>query len=165
MKATTNIIRNLILTATLTIGIYSNQAIAGNAASNDNNTTENNTFSVLSFGFENTPIITATSSDANKNVFVTGSVVISGYENAFLAKFDSKGNLLWKMVTGANHYGNSSNTLSVDNAGNSIITGHFSGEAQFGGITLHGARRSGFTASFDTNGNCISAQKIGTDIN
>lgn len=146
------------------MGIFNTCATAGNE-SNSNVIPENKFAADLNYGFENAPNITATATDNDKNLFVTGSVVLSGFENAFLAKFDSKGNLTWKMVTGGNHYGNHSTTLSVDKSGNSIITGDFSGQAKFGNIILEGARRSCFIAKFDSRGNCLSAEKTGTDIN
>lgn len=167
MKAYNKLLKCFALAAFLNIGF-----IPGSNAGNKISGLEipkaeiinNDVFSNLDFGFENTPVINDSKTDENNNLFVTGAVILSGYENAFLAKFDNNGVLLWKVVSGGSHYGNEARIVEVDKAGISTIKGDFSAEAVFGNFRLEGARKSFFIAKFDAEGNCISAEKTGTDI-
>lgn len=122
------------------------------------------TYSNLDFGFENDPVVNDKKNDKNKNLYVAGSIILEGYENAFLAKFNKEGILLWKVVSGGSHYGNESLLVEVDEEGISTLKGEFSSEAVFGNFKLEGARKSFFIAKFDAEGNCISAEKTGIDI-
>lgn len=165
MKTNNHILKCLAIAAFFNIGIQSANASEYNLKTVETSVSVNyDSFSNLNFGFENTPVIKDTKTDINNNLYVTGSVVLEGYENAFLAKFNNEGVLLWKTVSGGSHYGNESHAVEVDNAGFSTIKGEFSAEAVFGNFRLEGARKSFFIAKFDAQGNCISAEKTGVDI-
>lgn len=91
-------------------------------------------------------------SDASGNVFVCGFftgtasfgsgvslTANSNSQDAFVAKYDPSGNALWARAGGSPGNSDRANALSVDNMGNVIITGQFSGEANFGTESLSSA--------------------------
>jgi gliding motility-associated-like protein/uncharacterized repeat protein (TIGR01451 family) len=53
-------------------------------------------------------------------------------ETIFVAKYDKNGNFKWARKAGLLCYGNSSKGIAVDDLGNSVITGYFSGRSIFG---------------------------------
>jgi len=110
--------------------------------------------------------------DANGNSYVTGSffgsatfgtttLTSSGYEDIFVAKLDSNGNWLWaKKAGGQSNDGGRS--ITVDDNGNSYVTGVFEGSATFGTTTLTSSGGSDiFVAKLDINGNWLWAKKAG----
>jgi len=68
----------------------------------------------------------------------------SGGFDIFVAKMDSNGNWLWAKKAGGNDY-DVTYTISIDNTGNSYVTGIFRGTATFGSTTL---TNIGFTNIF-----------------
>jgi hypothetical protein len=61
----------------------------------------------------------------------------SGYEDIFVARYDSQGSLLWATraggsETGVEHDSDRGHGVAVDQAGNSYVTGRFHGSAVFG---------------------------------
>ncbi|PCI93810.1 MAG: hypothetical protein COB15_15710 [Flavobacteriales bacterium] len=96
-------------------------------------------------------------------IYPSGS---NGYE-AFLTKYDSQGNFLWVRVMSSTVSSGVYN-FSVDDSGNSYISGSFRGEIDFDngistdnliGINLNG---TGFLAKYDSNGNFLWS-KISSD--
>jgi hypothetical protein len=74
-------------------------------------------------------------------------------QNIFIAKLNSGGTARWASRAGSTYvdYGNS---LAVDSAGNSYITGGFSEKADFGNSSLQSAGEEDiFIAKYDQNGN------------
>jgi len=113
----------------------------------------------------------STAIDTDNNVYITGSfedtvifgayvLVSKGFENVFLAKYDSNGNVLWAYAYGGKApNGDASNGVIVDGENNPIIVGAFSSPAiQFGSVTLmnYGVNNI-FLAKFDENGNALWA--------
>src|SRR2546427_6466138 len=101
--------------------------------------------------------------------FGTTSLTSHGEEDAFLAKYDASGNLLWAKRGGGSYedfiFGN-----AVDGAGNCYVSGAFDGQATFGNITLTNkvdpSGQNGFIAKYDSAGNVLWAIQIsGTENN
>jgi hypothetical protein len=67
--------------------------------------------------------------------FGSTTLVSQGYEDAFLARLDVDGNFIWARRAGGCD-SDMGNDLSVDNAGNCLLTGGFSHSADFGPLTL-----------------------------
>ena len=80
------------------------------------------------------------------------NVTCTGDNDAFLAKYDLTGNLLWAISEGGLE---SDKALGVaaDNDGNVYICGYFKGTADFGGTIVTGAgNRDIYIAKYDANG-------------
>ncbi len=110
--------------------------------------------------------------DPSGNVFVTGyyasNAVFSttiltnaGSDEAFLAKYDGAGSLLW-----ANRIGGSGSdigySVATDSNGNCYAVGTFAGTASFGSsnLTALGAKDV-FIAKYDPTGNCVWVTQAG----
>jgi hypothetical protein len=79
----------------------------------------------------------------------------------FVAGYDSAGNLLWAKSAGGSDF-DSGHAIAMDIAGNSYLSGIFSGTATFGGITLTNAEgATHFIAKYSSSGNVLWAQKAG----
>jgi hypothetical protein len=116
--------------------------------------------------------------DANGNVYITGSfsspgiilggitLTNSGYEDVFIAKYNSSGTVLWARKAGGTG-SDIGNAIAVDASGNSYITGVFgSPSIIFGTTTLINIDNSGLTddifiAKFDASGNSLWAKSAG----
>lgn len=118
--------------------------------------------------------------DSNNNIYVTGdfdsptltfgstTLVNSGNQDAFLAKFDSNGTPLWaKSITGTQYdYGYA---LTVDSSNNVYVGGIFySDTINISGITLTNVEATSpsidhdvFFAKFDSTGNILWARSGG----
>lgn len=112
--------------------------------------------------------------DAAGNVYVTGEIEgtamfgttqVNGHpgtNDAFVAKYDTNGNLLW-----ANYYGGYSDdkarSIAIDPTGNIYITGEYMSTATFGSFTLtsNGGSEDIFVAKLDGSGNCLWAKSAG----
>jgi hypothetical protein len=110
--------------------------------------------------------------DAHGNIYLTGNfqskaafgtqpyLVSYGYEDMFIAKYDSNGICLW-----AAHGGGGANDegrgVSVDAIGNVYVMGLFcGGTGQFGNTTLSSmASQEMFIAKYDTAGNLLWARQ------
>ena len=116
--------------------------------------------------------------DPNANVYIAGdfkssdffsgtdTLFCNNYDDFFIAKYASNGNLLWIKGFGGNNTSTSFqgiNALSFDQFSNTIIAaGNFSGNSTFDTITLvSNGSTDAFVAKFDLNGNCIWAKKAG----
>lgn len=109
--------------------------------------------------------------DASGNSYITGffygtatfgtqTLVSTGVQDVFVAKYDNSGAFVW--ATSAGGAGSDiGNGINVDNAGNVVITGEFAGTATFGSQTLTSMNGSVdiFTAKLDANGNFLWAKK------
>ena len=105
--------------------------------------------------------------DRNGNIYITGffeSAVMSigtftfantASTKSFIAKYDSNGNVLWvKKPIG---FGNDrSESIAIDAAGNSYITGYYSGTVNFGtGNLTSSALFDFYLVKYDVNGNTV----------
>jgi molybdopterin-binding protein len=93
--------------------------------------------------------------------FDSYSLTSSGYSDIFVAKMDTDGNWLWASQAGGNSddegYG-----ITVDDSGNSYVTGYFEGTATFGAYSLTSSGYSDiFVAKMDAGGNWLWAFQAG----
>ncbi|MEP0393823.1 MAG: SBBP repeat-containing protein, partial [Nitratireductor sp.] len=91
----------------------------------------------------------------------TTNLTSAGNDDAFIAKYDSDGALVWAKNVGgtSDDYGQS---IEVDSSGNSYVTGYFQGTADFdpgaGTANLTSAGSSDvFLLKLDSDGNLVSA--------
>jgi hypothetical protein len=94
---------------------------------------------------------------ANNLITFPGSTVTLtaiGSNDAFLAKYDLSGNLLWARSAGGTD-NDKALGVTYDNAGNVFISGFFTNSATFGGsTTINGTGGEDiFVAKYDANGN------------
>ncbi len=69
---------------------------------------------------------------------------------------------IWDYSGGSDYH---SSTIVTDALGNSYVTGHFTGTAQFGTISLSSPSfPSVFTAKYDSSGNCMWAKHFGAHV-
>ena len=94
---------------------------------------------------------------------------INGYQELFLVKYDSAGNLMWaKQSNGTSVTTIVPTSMITDLNGNCYITGWFQDSVHFGSYALGTSGTSIFLAKFDVNGNvkwakqAIHAPAIGT---
>jgi len=119
--------------------------------------------------------VTSVSADSMGNVFAVGyftdtrsfgnlTLTSSGSYDAFVAKLDANGNVLWTRSVGGTG-SDGANAVSVDAAGNSYVAGNFFDAASFGGIILTNPFGGGtaeiFIAKLDANGNFLWAKQAG----
>ena len=103
---------------------------------------------IKQFGGTGSDAAYANDIDANGNIFVSGyfsgTMVVdgttvtsnSGSQDAFLAKLDPTGNLLWIRTFGGNDH-DFVYDLALDQLGNAIITGNFKGTVSIGANTYN----------------------------
>ncbi len=101
--------------------------------------------------------------DANGNVYITGSFYgtsvfgatnlnSAGEDDIFIAKYNRSGSLQWVQKTGGTG-SDAGSSVTVDNNGDSYITGYFSGTVNFGIATLNSSGDIDmFVAKYNTNG-------------
>jgi hypothetical protein len=95
-------------------------------------------------------------------IFGDTTLSSAGNYDIFIAKLDADGNFLWAARAGGTHICTGSG-IATDGAGNSLVTGEFSGTATFGDTTLSGFEDI-FIAKLDADGNFQwAAQAGGTD--
>lgn len=112
--------------------------------------------------------------DGSGNVYVCGfykstinfggGVTISSNGNSqdgFLAKFDAGGNIVWAKSFGSPGSVDQANGIAVDGTGNVIVTGQFSGDADFDGLTLSslGGTTDVCTVKYNASGDAQWAKK------
>ncbi|POY37034.1 hypothetical protein C3K47_08225 [Solitalea longa] len=88
-------------------------------------------------------------------------------QDAFIAKFDSKGNVLWAHNIGENYNTNQAVRIRTDLNGNVSITGDLRGSADFDpsptGVDIKSSNGDvdGFISKYDKNGNYLWSHSIG----
>jgi len=98
----------------------------------------------------------------NGNLYLTGYTLGSvgsanqGEADAFVAKFDLAGNQLWARQVGSSDW-DESQGVAVDNVGNVYIAGQTQGE-----LGNPAGSADAWVAKFDTNGNPLWNQQLGT---
>jgi hypothetical protein len=81
--------------------------------------------------------------------------------NIFVAKLDNSGNFLWAVSAGGKS-GSSGNSIAVDSAGNSYVTGYIQGSATFGSTTFSSKGFDDlFVAKLDQGGRILWAISTG----
>ncbi len=107
--------------------------------------------------------------DKSGNIYITGSFSISavfdaaavrsnGGSDAFVAKYDPNGRLIWVRTGGGQSY-DIGYGIAVDNDDNVIITGNFSNSAVFGNINLIGHFLNEiFVVKYDSAGSVLWAR-------
>jgi len=118
--------------------------------------------------------------DGSGNIYITGrfqgtvdfdpgagisNLTSIGILDAYFAKYDNDGNLVWAKSIGGNS-GDQGRSIVVDNSGNVYLTGSFNNTVDFDpgagttNLTSEGASDV-FFAKYDTNGSLTWAQSIG----
>jgi len=127
--------------------------------------------------------ISAMETDASGNIYATGSFNSSqidfdpgagnstftnvNAEDIFVFKWDTDGDFIWaKTIKNPTQGASNSQAISVDNTGNVIVAGHFSGTMDFdpgaGTANLTGSGFfEGFVLKLDGNGEYVWAKSIG----
>ena len=115
---------------------------------------------------------TAISIDDAGNSYVTGlftdtatfgsySLTSNGSYDIFVANMDDSGNWLWATQAGGTYYDRGLE-ITIDDAGNSYVTGYFEGTATFGSDSLTSSGYSDiFVAKMDDRGNWLWATQAG----
>jgi len=118
--------------------------------------------------------------DVSGNVYLVGRfwgtatfgpfiLTSSGYDDAFVVKYDSAGNVLWARSAGGAD-GDGTVDVAVDASGNVFLTGYFASwrdavyhdSATFGPFTLTSAGSTdAFVAKYDSAGNVVWARSAG----
>ena len=117
--------------------------------------------------------VNSVAADGTGGVYVTGSftgsvsfpggtLTSAGQSDAFLMKFDgTSGTLLWSLQLGGTG-ADAANGVDADTSGNLVVTGYFSGTANFGGTRLVSSSTSGFVAKYSAvNGLLLWAKALG----
>ena len=95
--------------------------------------------------------------------FGGGALVATGFDDVFLAKFNSNGVHLW-----SKRFGNSSAQeildVAVDPPGNVLIAGQFLGTLNFGGANLTALGVDAFVAKFDPSGGHLWSKRFGSTL-
>ena len=124
------------------------------------------------FGSADTDAGVGVSVDGADNVLVTGNfrnavnfgnvaLTSAGSDDIFLAKYNSSGTHLWSKRFG-NTSGDYGRGVSVDRAGNVLVTGYFGGGVDFGGGTLTSAGGFDiFLAKYNGSGNHLWSRRFG----
>jgi len=92
-----------------------------------------------------------------------GSINLSaGAGDIFVTKLNAEGDFLWAKKAGWGSSNDRGYGIAVDSAGNSYVTGYFTGTATFGSFSLiSNGGNDVFVAKLDTNGNWLWATKAG----
>ena len=104
--------------------------------------------------------------DNEGDIYVTGvfrytltfgsyTITSEGYDDIFVAKIDNDGNCLWISQAGGSN-SVSVDGITIDDTGNSYVTGDFSTTATFGNIVLNGYMDI-YVAKLDSSGNWLWA--------
>lgn len=96
--------------------------------------------------------------------FGTNALISAGLSDAFVAKYNNVGALLWVRRAGGPGF-DTANGIAVDTLGNCYVTGAFEGAAGFGTNSLVNTDATSFTDIFvtklDANGNFVWARGTG----
>lgn len=97
------------------------------------------------------------------NCIINGSpVTASGLQDSFIQKLDFSGNIIWtRIISGLND--DATFGIATDNSGNVIVSGYFSGTANFGGVLKSSNANSQdiFLAKFNSLGAVVWVQPYG----
>lgn len=116
---------------------------------------------------------TAIAADHSGNVFITGwftgeadfdntSLISNGDDDIFIAKYNSSGDAVWSRQAGGYKGVDRSYGITVDEQGNSYITGAFNGSAKFSSVTLTSiGGDDGFLAQYNKDGNLQWVKQTG----
>ena len=119
--------------------------------------------------------------DSSNNVYLTGSFsgtadfklgsgttqLSGGLGAAFVAKYDSSGNLLWAEAMSGTNSGAGGTAITLDSSGNIYITGGFTGTVDFDpgtgvhNLTTVGGNNETFVEKLDPTGNYVWAGAMG----
>lgn len=117
-------------------------------------------------------MIYSSCTDHKYNCYVTGyfagnitfgtTTLTAGYNNIFVVKYDSNGNVIWaRQSNGQNCDGRG---ITSDLSGNVYVSGNFTDSLRFGSYHLYSGKSAIFIAKFDSNGNLSWAkQSVSTD--
>ncbi len=90
-----------------------------------------------------------------------GGITLSGYTDAFLAKFDNMGNPVWGRRFGGGSL-DEATSVRISPDGNSYVTGSFVGSATFGGTNLvSGGNEDMFLIKLNSAGDVVWAKRGG----
>lgn len=102
---------------------------------------------------------------SNMTVFDTITFHSNGYEDIFITKYDSNGDVIWAKMVGSNEP-DKSKSIVVDQYSNCYITGYFYDDIVFDDIALtHQGGRDGFIAILNKDGNFLSAKQMSGNAN
>lgn len=99
------------------------------------------------------------------DTLVIGSYTLTANASAFIAKYDSNGNLLWAKqgITPSSASSGGAYSIALDESGYAYIIGQFDDTISFGVYTLttlsHDRPGSGFLIKYDPNGNVVWAKQ------
>ncbi|MEI6060471.1 MAG: hypothetical protein WCR72_07155, partial [Bacteroidota bacterium] len=134
---------------------------------------------VKTFGGKNADGINSSCIDKSDNIYVAGyfqdkldidgkTLKSNGDTDAFIAKFDDSGNLIWIRQIGGNYTENMVITeyakkIEIDAEGNIVVAGIFAWDASIGNFTLHGAGNNDiFILKYTPAGELIWAKSFGS---
>ena len=114
----------------------------------------------------------AISNDGLGNSYVTGyfngthaifgstTLTNAGFNDIFVVKFNSSGNIVWAKRFGGPSY-DAGNSISTDTKGNSYLTGYFRSHIAFGSISLSNSGSNEiFVTKLDSSGNVLWAKGV-----
>ncbi len=112
--------------------------------------------------------------DSNNNIVIAGTVIFNasfqgtsfntvGFLDAFLAKYDPQGNLVW-LEQGGGPLDIVCNSLCLDANDNIYLTGDFKGAANFDGISVQSnGEQDVFISKYDPNGIAVFTISVGDE--
>ncbi|MDJ0897671.1 MAG: SBBP repeat-containing protein [Xenococcus sp. MO_188.B8] len=153
---------NLYITG-YTLGSLGGQNAGGHDAWVAKYDTHGNLLWTEQLGTSESDFSSGVATDHEGNLYITGYTSGSfdgqnaGDEDAWVAKYDLHGNLLWTEQLGTSESDFSSG-VATDNNGNVYITGETWGSGSFDGQNYGGA----WVAKYDTHGNLLWTKQLGT---
>jgi hypothetical protein len=126
------------------------------------------------FGDNMTQYAAAVAIDSQDNIILGGGffssvdfgsgvhVAGNGNESGYVAKFDTDGNLLWDIDSGAASGSMGVRDITVNNMDEILFTGSFSGQITFGGPVMAGAGGiDAYVAALDSQGQHLWSRRFG----